>query len=129
METTATYALGVELRLVTTANGGRKTPLAGGLEGRFQYRPNWGLPGMVPPDQTGAAVFGFSRENIAPGEMARAVIVPPFPGMLPEWARVEPGTELPMYEGARVCGYGRCGAWTPRCRYPARTRQRSLNGS
>ena len=62
---------------------------------------------MTPPDQTGAPVLAFSRSDVAPGEEVSVVIVPPFPEMVPLWAEVEPGTELPMYEGVRVCGVGR----------------------
>jgi hypothetical protein len=62
---------------------------------------------MTPPDQSGAPVLAFSRENIAPGEDVRLVIVPPFPQMVSEWSHVQVGDELPMYEGAQVCGHGR----------------------
>lgn len=96
-----TYAFGVLLRLTSTREGGRRIPLAGGWdrEHRFNYRPNWGLPGMEPPDQTGAPVLGFDQEQIAPGDSARAVIVAFFPGMVPTWALVTPGERLAMYEG------------------------------
>lgn len=102
-------AFGVLLRLTTTAEGGRQTPLTGGWgeEARFAYRPNWGLPGMTPPNQAGALVLGFDQRIIAPGDTTRVVIVPPFPPMMQEWDRVQPGADLPMYEGARVCGHGR----------------------
>src|SRR5690242_11337455 len=104
-----TFAFGIELRLTSTDEGGRQTPILGGTDPqyRFRYRPNWGLPGMTPPDQTGAPVFAFSRENIAPGESCRAVIVAFFPVVVPRWATVGQGAELPMYEGPRVCGVGR----------------------
>ena len=71
-----TVAFGIDLRLTTTAEGGRRTPLLGGWDRdqRFNYRPNWGLPTMTLPEQTGAPVFAFSRRNIAPGETCRAVI-------------------------------------------------------
>jgi hypothetical protein len=108
-ESRDTFAFGIDLRLTTTAEGGRRRPLLGGAdrEHRFNYRPNWGLPGMTPPGQTGAPVFGFSRENIAPGESCRAVIVAFFPAELLRWASVGERTDLPMYEGTRVCGMGR----------------------
>lgn len=104
-----TFAFGVLLRLTSSDAGGRQTSLPGGdgPEVRFRYRPNWGLPGMTPPDQTGAPVLAFSRSDVAPGDEVRVVIVPPFPEMVPLWAEVQPGTELPMYEGVRVCGVGR----------------------
>lgn len=104
-----TFAFGVALHLTTAAEGGRQSPLAGGSgpEARFAYRPNWGLPGMTPPDQSGAPVLAFSREHVAPGDEVRVVVVPPFPGMIPEWERVQVGDVLPMYEGPHVCGHGR----------------------
>jgi hypothetical protein len=105
----STYAFGVHLRLTTTEEGGRSAPLLGGAGpgSRCRYRPNWGLPWMTPPEQTGAPVLGFSGENIHPGADARVVIVPPYPGMVPEWSRVAVGAVLAMYEGPRVCGHGR----------------------
>jgi len=51
--------------------------------------------------------LGFDREQVAPGDTVRVVIVPPFPAMLPSWSQVDAGESLPMYEGARVCGHGR----------------------
>ena len=108
-ETQNWLALGLALRFTTTDEGGRTMVLPGGFgrEVRFQYRPNWGLPGMEPPEQTGAPVLGFSKEGIAPGDEVRVVIVPPFPQMLSQWATVDLGDVLPMYEGLRVCGLGR----------------------
>ena len=102
-------ALGLALRLTTTEAGGRQTPLLGGsaAEVRFRYRPNWGLPGMEPPEQSGAPVLAFSKETTEPGDEVRAVIVPLFPQMLGEWRKVRVGDVLPMYEGHRVCGHGR----------------------
>jgi hypothetical protein len=97
------------LQFTTTAQGGRRTPLLGGAgpEARFTYRPNWGLPQMTPPDQTGAPVLAFSAQHIHPGDQVRVVIVPPYPQMVPEWTHVAIGDVLPMYEGPRVCGHGR----------------------
>lgn len=109
MQTRPTFAFGIDLHLTSTEDGGRLTPLLGGVraEYRLNYRPNWGLPGMTPPEQTGAPVLGFSRENIAPGESVKAVIVAMFSEEVPLWTSVTEGTELPMYEGSRVCGRGR----------------------
>lgn len=73
----------------------------------FTYRPNWGLPSMTPPDQTGAPVFALSRDEVLPGEQVHAVIVTPFPGMVARWhLEAQPGVILPLYEGARICGHG-----------------------
>jgi hypothetical protein len=105
----ASLAFGIELRLSTRKDGGRSVPLLGGMapETQFRYRPNWGLPGMRPPDQTGAPVLGFSRENIAPGDTVHAVIVAVFFDLVPSWSAVEEGCVLPMYEGPRAVGTGR----------------------
>ena len=104
----STFAIGVLLRLTTKTEGGRSSPILGGWrdETRWQFRPNWGLPGMLPPHQAAAPVLAFDQENIQPGDTVRAVIVPVFPET-PEWAEVSAGTDLVMYEGLRVCGHAR----------------------
>ncbi|MBX9246400.1 hypothetical protein ICW40_16520 [Actinotalea ferrariae] len=104
-----TYAFGVLLRLTTTAGGGRQTPILRGSDrgARWAYRPNWGLPQMTAPEQTGAPVLAFSKDKVFPGDEVRAVIVPPFPQMVAAWSCVAIGDELPMYEGLRTCGHGR----------------------
>jgi hypothetical protein len=100
------FAVGLELTLVPTSEGGRRSAVISG-PGK-SYRPNWGLPTMVPPDQTGAPVFAMSPAQLSPGERARAVILPPFPEIIPRWRReVVPDVVLPMYEGMRVVGHGR----------------------
>ncbi len=108
MDPIRALALGIELHFVPTAEGGRKTALPGGCEpvDRFTYRPNWGLPGWVDGDQTGAPVLGFSRSDIQPGDDVRAVIVPMFPEDVPAWHDVAAGDVLRMYEGSRICGLG-----------------------
>lgn len=95
------------------------TPLLGGCElrRRFTYRPDWGLPGWVDGDQTGAPVLGFSRSDIQPGGDVRAIIVPPFPGAIPSWQDVAAGDELRMYEGPRICGHAIV-AWTEPATWP-----------
>ena len=99
-------ALGIMLRFLTTEEGGRSTPL--GLPGseyaRFQYRPNWGLPGMTGTDQVGAFVLWLGQFPVRLGQTVRAAIVPLAPGSLPLWQAVHRGDELRMFEGARVCG-------------------------
>lgn len=113
-----TLALGIDLKLVPTAEGGRATPLLGGHEvgHRFTYRPNWGLPGWPDGEQTAAPVLGFSRSNIAPGESARAIIVPLFVELV-RWSDVHDGDELRMYEGSRICGTARV-CWVKRATCP-----------
>jgi hypothetical protein len=99
---------GIELALVATEGGGRQAALLGGAGPgfEFKYRPNWGLPGMTPPEQSGAMVYGFSRHDIAPGSSCRAVIVQLVPETL-EWQQVREGLTLPCYEGNRVVAHGR----------------------
>ena len=100
-------AFGIELQLTPTKEGGRSTPLLNLPDTRWSYRPNWGLPSMIPPDQSGAPVLRFSRDRVLPGEKVHAVIATVFPEMVDQWnVEVEPGVVLPMYEGARVCGHG-----------------------
>jgi hypothetical protein len=100
-------AFGIELQLTPTAEGGRSEPLLNLADLRWTYRPNWGLPSMIPPEQSGAPVLAFSRDRVLPGESVHAVIVTLFPAMVEQWnLEVEPGVVLPMYEGARVCGHG-----------------------
>jgi hypothetical protein len=63
----------------------------------WTYRPNWGLPSMAPPEQSGAPVLAFSRDVVLPGESVHAVIVTLFPEMVAQWDReVTPGVSLPM---------------------------------
>lgn len=101
-----TLALGLDLQLVPTADGGRRTPLLGGSDEqhRFQYRPNWGLPGWPDGDQTAGRVLGFACSDIAPGDTVRAIIVAVFLENVLAWTSVRPGDELRMYEGSRICG-------------------------
>lgn len=98
---------GIELALVATADGGRQTALVGGSgpDFEFKFRPNWGLPGMTPPEQSGAMVFGFSRLDIRPGTECWAVIVQLVPQTV-EWQIVHEGLVLPCDEGHRVVGHG-----------------------
>lgn len=108
MEAVGTLAIGVELQLVPTGDGGRETALKGGSApgDRFTYRPNWGLPVWGVGEQTAGPVLGFSADDIQPGDTVRAVLVPTIPDHLPGWRKVEVGEVLRMYEGPRVCGLG-----------------------
>jgi hypothetical protein len=106
-EPTARVVCGIELTLVATEDGGRQTALLGGAGPgfEFQYRPNWGLPGMTPPEQSGAMVYGFSRQDVTPGSSCRAVIVQLVPATV-QWQQVHEGLTLPCYEGNRVVANG-----------------------
>lgn len=108
MDSFSTLALGIDLHLVPTSDGGRQTALKGGCDAgnRFTYRPNWGLPGWEDGEQTAAPVLSFSRSNIQPGDDVLAVIVPLFPAEVPAWRDLAVGDGLRMYEGPRICGRG-----------------------
>ena len=108
-------AIGLDLRLLTTGEGGRRTPVR--LDIPFQYRPNWGLVGMPDREQVGAPVFCASSVEVTPGSSARAVIIPLFEGSLPQWRSVRVGDELRMYEGSRICGLGAV-QWVEPARLP-----------
>jgi hypothetical protein len=96
-------AIGLDLTLVPTADGGRSTPVS--LAAPLHYRPNWGLPGMTGTDQTGAPVLCSSASTLAPGAEARAVIIPLADAHMVEWRLFDPGDRLRMFEGSRVCGH------------------------
>jgi hypothetical protein len=70
------------LALTRTEDGGRRKPIS---LGGHQYGPNWGLPGMEGTEQVGAAVHFLGKEPLAPGETARALIIPMLPAALPLW--------------------------------------------
>jgi hypothetical protein len=96
-------ALGIDLRLTTREEGGRKSELGPFEPMSFQYRPNWGFQGLdLPREQVGAPVLSWSQDRVEPGDRVRAVIVPMFPA---SWTTVDAGTKLTMYEGPRVCGH------------------------
>ncbi|MFK0072210.1 hypothetical protein [Arthrobacter woluwensis] len=107
METTSTLALGIELHLSTTGDGGRATSVTKGLSEahRFKYRPNWGLPGWAVGEQAGAPVLAFSRSEVVPGHTVHAVIVPLAADKVPDWFKLAPGDLLRLYEGPRICGH------------------------
>ena len=106
IEPLTTVAIGADLRLVSTEDGGRQTPWRGGCaaKNRFTYRPNWRLPGWTEGEQTTAPMPGFSRIDIHPEDTARAVLAPLFLERLPAWPDVGPGDEPRMHEGARIRG-------------------------
>jgi hypothetical protein len=108
-------AIGLDLMLVPTEKGGRSTAIR--FDAPFGYRPNWGLPGMTGTDQTGAPVLCCSASVLAPGESARAVIIPLTDASLVEWQLLGQGDELRMFEGARVCGHATV-RWAENTRRP-----------
>lgn len=85
-------ALGIELRLTTTEEGGRTKTLGVDDDYRnLQYRPNWGLPGMTGTDQVGAPVLCFGNFPLALGDRTRAVIIPLVDLSLDLWRAVQVG--------------------------------------
>lgn len=97
----ACVALGIILTLIPTAEGGRKQSIVPGPE--LEYRPNWGLPGMVGTEQIGAPVYRVGKNPLAPGESARAVIVSFLSPVARElWQAVNVGDELRMFEGGNI---------------------------
>ncbi len=97
-------AIGVDLTVLTRAEGGRRNPIGGDGYTPCGYRPNWGLPGMTPPAQTGGPVQCFGHHPVLLGDTLRAVLIPMFPDEVPGWHDLRGGEVLPMYEGSRVCG-------------------------
>ena len=95
---------GIDLTLRSTETGGRSKPLGAVPYKRYQYRPNWTLPSMTFPDQTGAPVLCFGSLPLFPGGTSRAVIVPLVDLSLPLWNEVLVGDEIILCEGARDCG-------------------------
>jgi hypothetical protein len=96
-------AIGLDLTLVPTAEGGRSAPVS--FATPLGYRPNWGLPGMTGTDQTGAPVLCSSVSPLAPGDSARAVVIPLTDAHMVEWRLLDQGDKLRMFEGPRVCGH------------------------
>lgn len=87
METIDTLAIGIDLALVPTAEGGRETPLLGDHEAgqRFTYRANWSPPGWSDASATSCpAGASTSLTSVARGrERAhRAPDGPSAPGRL-----------------------------------------------
>ena len=115
----ASFAFGLRLRLTTTQQGGRVTPLHLVPEGTdtYLYRSNWGLPRMTPPDQTGAPFVACSHELVRPGDEVLVVIAPVYAEVLAAWEVVAVDDLLLMYEGSRVCGHGRV-LWRRMTRLP-----------
>ncbi|WFR85514.1 hypothetical protein [Arthrobacter sp. Y-9] len=119
MDGIVTVAIGIDVTFTHTVDGGRREPLLGGFAAgkRFTYRPNWGFPGWREGDQTAAPVLGFSREHIHPGDVVRAVIVPPVIDQLEAWTELAAGAELRLYEGPHERGRGTV-LWVSPSRWP-----------
>jgi hypothetical protein len=108
-------AIGLDLQLSTTSEGGRQTPVL--FKEPLRYRPNWGLPAMTGQDQAGAPVLCSSASQVAPGAAARIVVIPLASHSLPLWRQVHDGDELRMFEGPRICGHATV-LWTASTQRP-----------
>lgn len=60
---------------------------------------------MTGTGQTGAPVLCSSAGTLAPGDSARAVIIPLTDWHMVEWRLLDEGDRLRMFEGPRVCGH------------------------
>jgi Bacterial PH domain len=96
-------AIGLDLTAVPAAEGSRQTPLL--VTESLRYRANWGLPGMTGTDQPGAPLLCSSAATLAPGDSARAVIIPLTDAHMGEWRLLGQGDRLRLFEGPRVCGH------------------------
>jgi hypothetical protein len=95
-------AIGLDLTAVP-AEGSSQTPLL--VIESLRYRANWGLPGMTGTGQTGAPLLCSSAWTLAPGDSARAVVLPLTDAHLSEWGLLGQGDRLRLFEGPRVCGH------------------------
>jgi hypothetical protein len=91
-------AIGLDLTAVPTAEGSSQTPLL--VTESLRYRANWGLPGMTGTGQTGAPLLCSSAWTLAPGDSARAVVLPLTDAHLSEWRLLGQGDRLRLFEGA-----------------------------
>jgi Bacterial PH domain len=96
-------AIGLDLTAAPAAEGSRQTPLL--VTEPLRYRANWGLPGMTGTGQTGASLLCSSAWTLAPGDSARAVIIPLTDAHMGEWHLLGQGDRLRLFEGLRICGH------------------------
>ena len=85
------------LRLLTSEEGGRQSPIALG------YRSHWAFPAEIHADRHDAplTIETGAGEWLDPGEEATVRLHPLFPDL---WPPIVPGLRLTMLEGARVVG-------------------------
>lgn len=103
----------IDLFLLPTDQGGRKTPIVTG------YRPNWdfGNTWLGEPMMNDAQILLDDQLQLAPGQRAFARLQPFAPQF---WGRVRAGTPLSVQEGNRIVGFAkvldlldRPDGWTP----------------
>ncbi|WP_421732443.1 hypothetical protein [Cellulomonas sp.] len=85
----------VRLRLLTTAEGGRRTSIYSG------YRAHWGFPPEVHRESHDAPLVLEDALELELGQSATARIHPMWPQ---GWPEVTPGLRLGMFEGSRLVG-------------------------
>jgi translation elongation factor EF-Tu-like GTPase len=83
------------LRLLTTDEGGRNSPIYSG------HRSHWAFPPEVHEERHDAPLTLEGTRVLALGDEAMARLHPLFPEL---WPEVEPGLRLTMLEGARIVG-------------------------
>lgn len=86
------------LRLLSTEDGGRTTPIASG------YRSHWGFPPDVHPDAHNAPLTKESGpgQGLDPGDEILVRLHPLAPAL---WPPTAPGLRLILLEGSRVIGH------------------------
>jgi hypothetical protein len=95
-------AIGLDLTAAPAAPGSHQTPLL--VTQPLRYRANWRLPGMTGTGQAEAPLLWSSAFTLAPGDSARAVIIPLTDAHMSEWRLLGQGDRLRLFEGPRVCG-------------------------
>lgn len=95
-------AIGLELTADRAPEAGSHTPLL--VTAPLRYRASWELPGPAGAGQAGAPVLCSSAATLAPGDSARAVIIPAPGTHLSEWRLLGQGDRLRLLEGSRTCG-------------------------
>lgn len=84
----------VELTLLPSAQGGRKTYVASGYRPQFHYAgKDWD------------AIFSFDVERVEPGDSVRAVVK--FLSPEAHRGKISEGTQFELREGLRVVGRGK----------------------
>ena len=84
----------IRVRLLSTDDGGRQTPISGDSE----YRLNWSIESNDPSGQAGGPTL-IDADKLRPGEEGTAVLIP---FLAEAWESVQVGTSLTGFEGSRV---------------------------
>jgi hypothetical protein len=95
-------AIGLDLTAIP-ADGRPQTPLL--VTEPLHYRASWELPGLAGTSQAGAPLLCSSASTLAPGDSARAVILPLTGAHLSQWRLLSPGDQLRLLDGPQVRGH------------------------